>query len=124
MAVGMASGQANSILDSEYGTSWIQLHTADPGAAGTTAVSAGSTTRYQVTWASASGGSKASNAVTGTWTNGGTSETITHISMWSASTAGTFKRSIAVTTSKTWASGDTITIASGSLVVAFTPLAA
>jgi hypothetical protein len=124
MTVGIASARANSILDSEYGTAYVQLHTADPGAAGGTAISAGSSTRLLVTWAGAASGSKASSAVTGTWTNGGTSETISHISLWSASSAGTFNRSIAVTTPKLWASADTITIASGALTVAFTPLAA
>ena len=124
MAVGIASARANSILDTEYGTAYVQLHTADPGAAGTNGVSVGSTTRILVTWASAASGSKASSAVTGTWTNGGTSETISFVSLWSASSGGTFNRSISVTTPKLWAGSDTITIASGALTVAFTPLAA
>ena len=48
---GLASGLANSWLDTLQGTSYtqttsyVQLHTGDPGAAGTSNISVGSTTR-------------------------------------------------------------------------------
>jgi hypothetical protein len=56
------------------------------------------------------------------WTNGGTSETITHISVWDASTAGNFLYSAALSASKAWVSTDTLTM--NTLGVALTPIAA
>jgi hypothetical protein len=65
---------------------FVQLHTANPGAAGTTAVSAGSATRIAATFAASSSGSAlALSGSVGPWTNGGTSETLTDISVWTAS---------------------------------------
>lgn len=103
-------------------TCYVQLHTADPGASGTTAVSVGSTTRNTVTHNAASGGSITLSSMGGTWTNGGTSETITHISVWTAASAGTFLYSAALTTGQAWASGNTFTL--NSLTVSISPLAA
>lgn len=104
-----AAGAAYGPVAAEY----VQLHTANPGAAGTTAISVGSTTRVVCTHAASSAGSAL--ALTGTnpaWTNGGTSETITDISVWTAITGGTFLFSVALTASKAWASADTFTLSS------------
>lgn len=104
-----AAGAAFGPVAAQY----AQLHTANPGAAGTTAISAGSTTRVTFTHAASSGGSAL--ALTGTnpsWTNGGTSETITDISVWTASSGGTFLYSVALTASKAWGNGDTFTLTS------------
>jgi hypothetical protein len=46
----------------------------------------------------------------GPWTNGGTSETLTDISVWTASSGGTFLFSVALTTSKAWTSADQFTL--------------
>lgn len=90
---------------------YVQLHTANPGAAGTTAVSAGSSTRIAATFSASSAGSAlALSGSVGPWTNGGTSETLTDISVWTASSAGTFLFSVALTASKAWASADTFTL--------------
>jgi hypothetical protein len=99
-------GGGNGVTFTAPATIYGQLHTADPGASGTTAV-AGSSTRIAFTFAAASSGSIAlsnSPAFTGT-----TTETITHISFWSASTAGTFYWSAALTASKAIVSSDTLT---------------
>jgi hypothetical protein len=48
------------------GSLYVKLHTADPGAAGTTAASA-VTTRYQCTFNAASGGSMTLASMSGTW---------------------------------------------------------
>lgn len=124
MAVGLASGVVNGWLDGTFATAtcWTKLHTADPGASGATAAAAGDTTRKQNTMAAASGGSKAQTGSAGPWTNGGTSETLTHISIWSASSAGTFQGSAALTASQAWVSTNTFTLTS--LSVAITPIAA
>lgn len=120
MTVGIASGTADSILDANFDDKWIQLHTADPGAAGTTAVSAGDSSRKQAVTGASSGGSKSVSDV-GPWTNVTTSETISHYSIWSASTAGTFLGSAALTASKAWADTDTLTV---DVTIALTPIAA
>jgi hypothetical protein len=124
MAVGLAAAAVNGWLDGTFATAncYVKLHTADPGAAGATAAAAGDTTRKQATMAAASGGSKAASASVGPWTNGGTSETISHISIWSASTAGTFNASVALTASQAWVSTNTFTLTS--LSIAITPIAA
>lgn len=121
MTVGMASGRANSFLDTEYGTVYVQLHKGDPGAAGTSNIAAGDNSRKQATMASAASGSKALTSMGGNWTNGGTSETITHCSLWTAATSGSFLRSIAVTATKAWDTGDTIALSS--LTISVTPVA-
>jgi hypothetical protein len=114
----------NGWLDGSFATAnaWVKLHTGDPGSAGTTAAAAGDTSRKQATMASASGGSKAMTGTAGPWTNGGTTETLSHISLWSASTAGTFQASGALSASRSWASTDTFTLST--LSIAITPIAA
>lgn len=101
---------------------FVKLHTGDPGAAGANNAAAGSTTRVALTQAAASGGSISQNGTAPSWTNGGTSETISHISVWDASTAGNFLYSVALTASQAWASGNTLTLTS--CTVSLAPLAA
>jgi hypothetical protein len=130
MTVGLSAvNTANAWLNVISGTtftgaagSFVQIHTGDPGAAGTTAVSVGSATRQTLSWSAASAGSKAISGAPTAWTNGGTTETLTHISVWSASSAGTFYFSGALTASQPWGSGNTFTLTS--LSVALTPIAA
>lgn len=101
---------------------YIELHTAVPGGAGTTSVSVGSTVRLAATYNAASGGAIALSGAVGPWTNGGTTETITDIAVWSAATSGTFYWSAPLTVAKAWASGDTLTLNTCGLSI--TPLAA
>jgi hypothetical protein len=124
MAVGVTAAVANGWLDGTFATAtcFVKLHTGDPGVSGATAAAVGSTTRVQATMAAASGGSKAMSSMASTWTNGGTSETISHISLWTASTAGTFNASAALTAAQAWASGNTFTLTS--LSIAITPITA
>lgn len=112
-------GGGNGVTFTAPSTIYGQLHTADPGASGTTAV-ANSATRQLFTFAAASGG--ALTLATAAPFTGTTTETITHISFWSASTVGTFYWSAALTASKAIASGDTLTFTSAGMSI--TPLAA
>ncbi len=98
---------------------WVKLHTGDPGSVGANAASAVAT-RQSVTWAAASGGSK-SQSGTPSWSMT-TTETITHVSFWDASTSGNFLGSAAVTTPRAVVNGDTLNL--NTLTVAFTPIAA
>lgn len=126
MTAGLATAHANELLEIYRGTAvtgktlYAQLHTADPGAAGTTAVS-GVTTRKALTFAAASGGSMALASAPSVWNMTGT-ETLTHISLWDASTSGNFVRSIALASSKSVNSGDTFQLTVCTL--AWSPLAA
>lgn len=98
---------------------YVKLHTADPGAAGTTAPSA-VTTRLQATFSASSSGAIAlSNSPAFPMT---ATETITHISVWDASTAGNLLWTAALGTSRAVVSGDTLTMTT--LGVALSPLAA
>ena len=124
MTVGFTAAVVNGWLDGTFATAtcYVKLHTADPGSAGTTAAAAGDTTRKQATMANASGGSKAMSSMSGSWTNGGTNETVSHISLWTASSAGTFNASAALSASKTWNTSDTLSLSS--LSISVSPIAA
>lgn len=99
MAAGWNPVFVNTVLDSVFSAaaftppaaSYVQLHTGDPGSGGTSNISSYAT-RTVLAWSAAAGGSKVlSGAVTITASWAGTSpETITHVSLWSAVTGGTF----------------------------------
>jgi hypothetical protein len=129
MTVGLsAANTANKLLETigrtgttfTAGVLYVKLHTGDPGSAGTANASA-VTTRYAATFSAASAGSMALSSMGGTWSMTGT-ETISHISLYDASTAGNFLWSVALTASKSVVNGDTLSLTS--LTLAFTPIAA
>lgn len=98
---------------------FIELHIGDPGAAGTANPSA-VTTRQSATFSAASGGAIAlSNSPAFTMT---ATETITHIAVWSASTAGNFLWSATLTASKAVVNTDTLTFTT--VGVSLSPIAA
>jgi hypothetical protein len=104
---------------------FIELHTADPGAAGTTAT-ASVTTRPAATFSAPTGTGPAQIALsnTPTWASwAGTSPTtVSHIAEWDATSAGNFKDSAALTTPKTVQTGDSLTLTS--MTISFNPIAA
>ena len=121
MAVGPSVATANSILDAignataySVATFWIQLHTAEPGAAGTTAI-AGNATRKQVSFGTAAAGLM-SNDTAISWTAGevDSTEDYTHWSGWTLVTGGAFIMSGAMTANAV-VIGDTFTIPIGDL---------
>jgi hypothetical protein len=119
MPAGLSATAANALITSLIGSyTWVQLHTASPGAAGTTAV-AGNTTRKQVSsWGSVSAGGVVT-AVDLAWTSVSTTEQYTHFTVWSASSAGTFGFSGTLTANPVTA-GDNFTILSGNLGTSLT----
>lgn len=131
MTAGLAATTlANKWLDMLAGTAfssapsntYAKLHTGDPGSAGTSNASA-ETTRKLLTWSAASAGSKAITATLPQWTPWAAgSETISHVSVWDASTSGNFLYSYALTASKAVTNGDTFNLTSHTF--AFTPIAA
>lgn len=118
-AEGLIAAEANSLLGTlTTAFTWVQLHTAHPGAAGTTAVATENTRKQVSSWGSASGGSIATAADLA-WTSVAGSETYAYYSLWSASTAGTCGFTGAVTANPVTA-GDNFTIPSGDLTASFT----
>ena len=99
---------------------FVELHIGDPGAAGTANPSA-VTTRSSATFNASAGGSALSLSNTPTWSMTAT-ETITHIAVWDASSAGNFLFSAALNTSKSVNNGDTLNLTT--LGFSMTPQAA
>ena len=122
MAVGIATTEANEALDAWLVTyTWVKLHIGDPGAAGAGAPAL-NTTRQQATWGAAAGGVKSNTNIL-EWLSVPNSEDYTHISFWTASTAGTFGGSALVTANPV-TTGDTFRIAAGDIDVTVTGIAA
>lgn len=108
-----------TIATNAYTTSgniFIALHVGAPGTAGTSNPSVGNATRQSATFGSASGG-VISIGGTPSWTNGGTSETLTAVSFWSASSGGTYLGCGSLTSSQAWASGNVYTLSSASFTI-------
>lgn len=98
---------------------YIELHIGDPGINGTTNPSV-VTTRQAVTWSAASGGALTlSNTPSFTMTG---TETISHVAVWDASSAGNFLFSSALTASKSVVATDILQFTT--FGVSFTPIAA
>lgn len=120
--VNLANAWLNVLRNTTFtgiATPFIKLHIGDPGSAGTTNPSA-VTTRSAITWSAAASGALAiSNTPSWTMT---TSETISHISIWDASSAGNFYWSIQLSASKAVVNTDVLNLTSCSL--SLTPLAA
>lgn len=101
---------------------YAKLYVGDPGATGAANAAAGSTTRVVMTWAAPSGNAVALAATFPVWTNGGTTETLTHIGVFDAIAAGNFLYSIVLTSSQPWVLGNTFTLTSASITAS--PIAA
>lgn len=125
-AVGLATTHANNLLNVYRGTNftgitlYAQLHTGDPGSAGTSNVS-GNTNRYALTFNVASAGSLSLASAPTSWAMTGT-EALSHISFWDASSSGNFVRSAALTATRNVQNGDTFTLSV--CTFSYTPLAA
>tara|TARA_S200002703_G_C3630538_1_gene193639 strand:- start:47 stop:409 length:363 start_codon:yes stop_codon:yes gene_type:complete len=106
----------NKLLDTIRGTAfsvsnaYLKLHTGDPGE-DATANAATEATRQSVSFSAASGGSMASSG-TVEWTNVSTTETVSHWSLWDASTGGNALWSGSLASSAALTAGDTFQITS------------
>jgi hypothetical protein len=130
MAVGVAPATGAAILNAYFNATnitaptaiWVQLHTGDPGSAGTSNV-ATNTTRKDITavFSAASGATVTSDTLV-SWTSVAGSEDYTHWSMWSASSNGTFYWSGTVTANAVTA-GDTFNVGVGDIDVALSSAA-
>lgn len=116
-----AVGERNKMLDAlarniSYANAavWVKLHTGDPGAAGT-ANPAANTTRQQAAFASAAAAGAIENTGVIEWTNVPNAETYSHVSLWSASTGGTFLGSDDLSATAPVSVGDTFRLPIGEL---------
>lgn len=127
MAVGLAASRANAILGTmragggniTAGAVYLKLHTGDPGSAGTANASA-MTTRNAVGFLAPSAGSMLLDdidpfAMTAT-------EVVSHGSLWTAATAGTFLQSGALAVAIPVINGSTVSFTV--VTLAYTPIAA
>ena len=110
-----AVGNATSYSEAAV---YVQLHTGDPGAAGTSNVATEST-RKQASFAAASAGAITTDAAL-EWTNVAATETITHVSLWDASSGGNFLGSDDLSSSAALTAGDTFRIPAGDLDMSLT----
>lgn len=125
MAEGLSSNRATAILNAIFNNTsyaesaiWVQLHTGAPGAAGTANV-ATETTRKDVTAAFSTAVSNAvTNDVAVSWTSVAGTEDFTHISLWTAVSAGTFILSGTITANSVTA-GDNFTLPIGDIDSSF-----
>ncbi len=121
MATGFSAATAAAIFNalcrntawSQPAAVWIQLHTGDPGAAGTTSV-ATEADRVQATFGDAATTGAISNTAALTWTGVAASEDYSHYSAWDASSGGNFLFSGTLTAAAISAGSD-FTIAIGDL---------
>lgn len=124
-ATNVANGWLNTLRNTSFtgiANVYVKLHVGDPGAAGASNAAVGSTTRVLITWSAAASGVISMNGTAPSWTNGGTSETLTHVSFWDSNTAGNFLGSSALTSSQAWANGNTFTLTAQTW--SLTPIAA
>lgn len=97
---------------------FVKLHTGSPGGDGT-GNAAVETNRKQATFATPASAGAISNTTAIEWTNVSTNETITYVSLWTASTAGTFLGHDQIT-SAALNTGDTFRIPVGDLDLTLT----
>lgn len=98
---------------------WLKLHLGDPGSAGTSNPAV-ETTRKQATFGAGAASRAISNTAASEWLLVSTTETYTHISMWSASTGGTFLGRDDLSSSAPVTAGDTFRVPSGDLDLSVT----
>lgn len=128
--MGLKASVRNSLIDALVNqtnytaptTIYISLHTADPGDTGASEANYTSYARVVATtkFPGASSGSSANDVVITFPTSTGGSNTVTHVGIWDASTAGNWLGGGALSASKTIASGDTASFATSALTVSIT----
>jgi hypothetical protein len=117
-----AVGECNKMIDAYVGRTtytanaayYAKLHLGDPGAAGTSNPAA-NTTRQAVTFGSAASAGAISNTAVVEWTSVPNTETYSHVSFWTASSAGTFLGSDDLSSTAAVTAGDTFRIPVGDL---------
>jgi hypothetical protein len=127
LALGPTAFLANKINDHLCGVAtwtapsnlYVKLHTGAPGASGTSNAAA-ETTRKQAVFVTNSASRTIANTSALTWTAMAATETITHVSLWDASSGGNCLHTGALSPTVNVISGGTLPIPVGSLTVNWT----
>lgn len=123
-----SDGMANKMIDAWTGKAtftanagvFVKLHIGDPGSAGT-ANAAANTTRHSAAFASSAASRTVASTADVVWATSETStETITWVSFWDASTAGNFLGRDDLPASQSVTAGNTFTISSGNISLTVT----
>lgn len=114
--MGLSTYGKNLLLGAYPEKPYVQLHTGDPGAAGTSN-KAGEETRKQVTLGAASEGAR-KNTSAPEWTGVSKEEEYAYVSYWDAATGGNFIRSDQMAAKKAVSKGDSFKFAAGELELA------
>lgn len=109
----------NSLLDSEFQSVFISLHTGNPGTTGADEVTGGSYARQAENFAAASGGELV-NASDLTFSDM-PSCTVTYFGVWSLVSGGTFKGGGPLTVNKPVIATQDALFEAGDLVIGVTP---
>lgn len=127
MAEGLSVATANAILAAifrqtsfTYTAVWVKLHVGPPGADGT-ANEATNTERKDATacfGTAPAGGSIVNTVQIGPWASVPADETYSHVTLWTASTAGTFIGSGTITTAAV-SIGDSFAVPAGDVTASF-----
>ena len=98
---GLTASGATDLLNGAR-TTWthLSLHTADPGATGANEISGGSYVRKAIPWDATPSSGRLDTQTDIVFDGPGTQVTVTHVGYWTASTAGTFKNSYALSQSR------------------------
>jgi len=123
MADNISAGVANSVLNAlvngvsfaGFSATYALLHVGAPGAAGTSNIAGNNVRQAAGVFAAPAGGSTTNSGAIN-WTSVSTSETYSHVSLWSASSGGTFIASGSITAGAILA-GQNFTIPAGGLSV-------
>lgn len=103
----LTQARVDAAIDAALDTiTHVQLHTGDPGGSGTSNVAAG-VDRAAITLPGASSGESEDTA---TFTIPGAGGPFTHVSLWTASTAGTYFGSGALTPAESFAGAGTLDV--------------
>lgn len=119
----LATAEKNRILNAFIGSAsysnasvWVKLHTGAPGTDGT-AAAAGDTRRQQSLFTNAAANGTAANTSLIEWTNVSNTETLSYVSLWTASTGGSFVGSDDLSSTAPVTAGDTFRIPVGQLTL-------
>lgn len=124
MAAGPSTYLKNNLLNAVFnssafsvsGNAFLQVHSGDPGSAGTSNTITGATTRQQYSTAAASGTVANDAIIAFSMTSGGS---VSWLSAWDASATGNLLWNIQLSSSGTYASGGTCRIYTGDLTFTF-----
>ena len=109
----------NSLLDSEFQSVYVSLHTGNPGTTGTNEVTGGGYIRQAENFSAASGGELVNAADIDF--DDMPSCTVTYFGIWTASTAGTFKGGGPLAASKVIVATQTARFEAGDFVLGVSP---